>query len=197
VVSVHPSLPARSLKDLVALAKSRPGQLNYASTGSGSAGHLGVERLKKTVKMDVLHVPYKGGVQGMTDLVAGHVVMMFTSVMSTQSFARAGKVRMLAVAASQRSPSAPQVPTIAESGVPDFEVTSWWGLLVPAAVPKDIVSRLNSETVRIIGSQDARDRLGAMGADLKTTTPGQFAAFIRTEHATWGRLIRDTGARVD
>ena len=197
VVAVHPSLPVRSLKDLIALAKSKPGQLNYASTGSGSAGHLGVERLKKTVGMDVVHVPYKGGVQGMTDLVAGHVIMMFTSVMSTQSFARAGKVRMLAVAAAQRSPSAEGVPTIAESGIPNFEVTSWWGLLAPAAVPKDVVARLNSETVRIIGAQDARERLGSLGADLKTTTPGDFAAFIRSEHATWGQLIRETGARVD
>lgn len=197
VVAVHPSLPVRSLKDLIALARSRPGQLNYASTGSGSAGHLGVELLKKTVSMDVVHVPYKGGVQGMTDLVAGHVVMMFTSVMSTQSFAKTGKVRMVAVASAKRSPSAATIPTVAESGYPNFEVTSWWGLLVPAAVPKDVVARLNSETVRFMATQNARDRLGAMGADLQTSTPEQFAAFIRTEHAKWGQLIKETGARVD
>ena len=197
VVAVHPALPVRSLKDLIALAKARPGQLNYASTGSGSAGHLGVELLKKTVKMDVVHVPYKGGVQGMTDLVAGHVVMMFTSVMSTQSFAKSGKVRMLAVAAAQRSPSAADVPTVAESGFANFEVTSWWGLLGPAAMPKEIVARLNSETVKLVSAQDARERLGPLGADLQTNTPDQFAAFIRAEHAKWGQLIRETGARVD
>ena len=197
VVAVHPALPVRSLKDLIALAKARPGQLNYASTGSGSAGHLGVELLKKTVKMDVVHVPYKGGVQGMTDLVAGHVVMMFTSVMSTQSFAKSGKVRMLAVAAAQRSPSAADVPTVAESGFSNFEVTSWWGLLGPAAMPKEIVARLNSETVKLVSAQDARARLGPLGADLQTNTPDQFAAFIRAEHTKWGQLIRETGARVD
>jgi tripartite-type tricarboxylate transporter receptor subunit TctC len=197
VVAVHPALPVRSLQDLIALAKSRPGQLNYASTGSGSAGHLGVELLKKTVKMDVVHVPYKGGVQGMTDLVAGQVVMMFTSVMSTQSFARSGKVRMLAVASAKRSPSASDVPTIAESGFPNFEVTSWWGLLGPAAMPKEIVGRLNGEIVRLMATQDARERMGALGGDLMTSTPDQFAAYIRTEHAKWGQLIRETGARVD
>ena len=197
VVAVHPSLPVRSLKDLIALAKARPGQLNYASTGSGSAGHLGVERLKKTVNIDLVHVPYKGGVQGMTDIVAGHVVMIFTSVMSTQSFARAGKLRMLAVASGQRSPSAPDVPTVAESGIPNFEVTSWWGLLGPAALPKDVLVRLNGETVKIVASADARERLGSLGADLQTGTPEQFAAYIRTEHARWGQLIRETGARVD
>lgn len=197
VVAVHPSLPVRSLKELIALARSRPGQLNYASTGSGSAGHLGVELLKKTVSMDLVHVPYRGGVQGMTDLVAGHVVIMFTSVMSTQSFAKTGKVRMVAVASAQRSPSAPSIPTVAESGYPNFEVTSWWGLLAPAAVPREIVTRVNGEVVKFIGSQDARDKLGTLGADLRTSTPEQFAAYIRTEHGKWGQLIKETGARVD
>jgi tripartite-type tricarboxylate transporter receptor subunit TctC len=197
VIAVHPSLPAKNLKDLVALARSKPGALNYASTGSGSAGHLGVELLKKTTKMNVVHVPYKGAVPGFTDLVAGHVAMMFTSVMSTQSFAKAGRVRMLAVGSAQRSPSAPDVPTIAESGYPGFEVTTWWGLLGPAAMPKEIVARLNSEAVKIMASQDARDRIGALGADLVTTTPDQFAQRIRKEHAVWAQAIKESGAKVD
>lgn len=197
VIAVHPSLPVRTFKELVALARAQPGQLNYASTGSGSAGHLGVELLKKMTKMNVVHVPYKGAVPGFTDLVAGHVAMMFTSVLSTQSFARAGRVRMLAVGSSQRSPSAPDVPTIAESGYPGFEVTSWWGVLGPAAVPKEVVARLNSEIVRIMGTADARERIGALGADIVTGTPEQFASHIKVEHAKWGQLIRESGARVD
>jgi tripartite-type tricarboxylate transporter receptor subunit TctC len=197
VIAVHPSLPVRSLKELIGLARSRPGQLNYASTGSGSAGHLGVELLKKMTKMDVVHVPYKGAVPGFTDLVAGHVAMMFTSVMSTQSFAKAGRVRMLAVGSAQRSPSAPDVPTIAESGYPGFEVTTWWGALGPAAMPRDVVTRLNAELVKIMASNDARERIGALGADLITTTPQQFAARIKSENATWAQVIRESGARVD
>jgi tripartite-type tricarboxylate transporter receptor subunit TctC len=197
VVAVHPSLPARTFKELIALARARPGQLNYASTGSGSAGHLGVELLKKMTKTDLVHVPYKGAVPGFTDLVAGHVAMMFTSVMSTQSFARSGRVRMLAVGSAQRSPSAPEVPTIAESGYPGFEVTSWWGVLGPAAMPKEVVARLNTEIVRIMSTADARERIGGLGADIVTGTPEQFSSYLKLEHAKWGQLIKESGARVD
>jgi tripartite-type tricarboxylate transporter receptor subunit TctC len=196
-LAIHPSLPARSLKDLVALARSRPGQLNYASTGSGSAGHLGMELLKKATRIDVLHVPYKGGTPGLTDLVAGHVAMMFTSALSTAQFQRAGKVRVIAVGSLQRSPSLPDVPTIAESGHPGFEVISWWGLLGPAAMPKEIVAKLNSEVVKVMASQDARERIGALGADIATTTPERFAAYIKSEQAKWGQAIKESGARVD
>jgi len=197
VVAVHPALPVRSLKELIALARARPGQLNYASTGSGSAGHLGVELLKKSAKVDILHVPYKGAMPGFTDLVAGHVAMMFTSVLSTQQFARSGRVRMLAVADARRSPSASEIPTIAEAGIPGVEVTSWWGVLVPAKTPSDIVARLNTEVVKIMTSADARQRLGSMGADLVTNTPQQFADYIKLENAKWGKLARESGARVD
>lgn len=197
VVAVHPALPVRTLKELVSLARAKPGQLNYASTGSGSAGHLGVELLKKAAKIDIVHVPYKGASPGFTDLVAGHVAMMFTSVLSTQQFAKSGRVRMLAVADAQRSPSAPEIPTIAEAGIKGVEVTSWWGVLVPAATPKHIVARLNTEVVKIMTSAEARQRLGAMGADLITNTPQQFADHIKSEHAKWGQLARESGARID
>ena len=196
-LAVHPSLPARSLKELVALAHSRPGQLNYASTGSGSAGHLGMELLKKATRMDLLHVPYKGGAPGLTDLVAGHVALMFTSALSTASFQKSGKVRVLAVGSLQRSPSLPEVPTIAESGHPGFEVISWWGILGPAAMPKDIVARLNSEIAKLMAAPDARDRIAALGADIMTSTPERFAAYIKSEQVKWGQAIKDTGARVD
>lgn len=196
-VAIHPSLPARSLKDLIALARSKPGQLNFASTGSGSAGHLGMELLKKATRMDLVHVPYKGAAPGLTDLVAGHVAMMFTSALSTAYFQKAGKVRVLAVGSLQRSPSMPEVPTIAESGYPGFEVISWWGMLGPAGIPKDIVGRLNSETAKLMASAEARDRIAALGADIMTSTPERFAAYIKSEQMKWGQAIRDTGARVD
>jgi tripartite-type tricarboxylate transporter receptor subunit TctC len=197
VLAVHPSLPARSLKDVIALARSKPGQLNYASTGSGSAGHLGMELLKTTTRMDIVHVPYKGAAPGLLDLVAVHVALMFTSVLSTSQVMQAGKVRPLAVGGQRRSPSLPEVPTIAESGFPGFEVISWWGILGQAAMPKDIVARLNSEIVKVMASPEARDRIGALGADIMTSTPEQFAAYIRSEQAKWGQAIKDSGARVD
>jgi len=196
-LAVHPSLPARSLKDVISLARSRPGQLNYASTGSGSAGHLGMELLKKTTRMDIVHVPYKGAAPGLADLAAGHVVLMFTSALSTAQIQRAGRVLVLAVGSLKRSPSLPDVPTIAESGFPGFEVVSWWGVLGQAAMPKDIVARLNSEIVKVMASPDARDRIGALGADIMTSTPERFAAYIKSEQAKWGQVIKDSGARVD
>jgi tripartite-type tricarboxylate transporter receptor subunit TctC len=194
-LAVHPSLPVRSLKDVVSLARAKPGELNYASTGSGSAGHLGMELLKKATGMDLVHVPYKGATPGLMDLVAGHVVLMFTSALSTSQVQH--RVRVLAVGSLQRSPSLPDVPTIAESGYPGFEVISWWGILGPAAMPKDIVARLHSEIVKAMASPDAQKRIGALGADLKTNAPGEFAAYIRSEQVKWGQAIKDSGARVD
>ena len=197
VLAVHPALPVRSVKELVALARVRPGQLNYASTGAGSAGHLGVELFRKQTKIDLTHIPYKGAVLGFNDLVAGHVAMMFTSVFSTYSFAKGGRVRLLGVASPRRSPSVPDVPTIAEAGFTGVEVTSWWGLLAPASTPREVVARLTSEPVRILASSDARERIASMGADIATSTPQQFADFIKTEHAKWTQLIKESGAKVE
>lgn len=196
-LAVHPSLPARSIKELISLARSKPGQLNFASTGSGSAGHLGMELLKKATRMDIVHVPYKGAAPGLADLAAGHVVLMFTSALSTAQIQRAGRVRVIAVGSLQRSPSLPDVPTIAESGYPGFEVISWWGVLGQSAMPKDIVARLNSEIVKAMASPDAQNRIGALGADIKTSTPDEFAAYIKSEGVKWGQVIKDSGARVD
>jgi len=195
--AVHPSLPARTFKDVVAFARARPGQLNFASTGSGSAGHLGMELLKKATRMDIVHVPYKGAGPGLADLAAGHVVLMFTSVLSTETVRRGGRVRVLATGGLQRSPSLPDVPTIAESGFPGFEVISWWGILGQAAMPKDVVTRLHGEILKIMASPDAQNRIGSLGADIKTSTPGQFTAYIKSERGKWGQAIKDSGARVD
>jgi len=195
--AVHPSVPGRTFKEVVAFARSRPGQINYASTGSGSAGHLGMEILKKATRMDVTHVPYKGAAQGLTDLAAGHVMLMFTSVLSTETIRRTGKVRVLATGGLQRSPTLPDVPTIAESGFPGFEIISWWGVLGQAAMPKEVVARLHGELVKIMASPDAQKRIGSLGADIKTNTPAEFAAYIKSERAKWGQGIKDSGARVD
>lgn len=197
VIAVHPALPVRTFKELIALARAKPGQLNYASTGSGSPGHLGVELLRKTAKIDLVHIPYKGAAPGFTDLIAGQVAMFFTSSLSTQQFTKSGRVRILAVGGAQRSPSLPDVPTIAESGYPGFEVSSWWGVLGPAGMPREIVARLNAEIVKIMSSQDARDRMAALGADIVTNSPEQFADYVRTETAKWGQVIKETGAKVD
>jgi tripartite-type tricarboxylate transporter receptor subunit TctC len=196
-LAVHPSLPVRTLKELVALARAMPGQLNYASTGSGSAGHLGMELLKKATRMDLVHVPYKGAAPGLTDLVAGHVTLMFTSALSTAHVQKVGKVRVIAVGSEKRSSSMPEIPTIAESGYPGFDVVSWWGALTQAATPKDIVARLHGEITKAMASPDARTRIAALGADIRTSTPGEFAAYIRSEQAKWGQAIKDSGARVD
>jgi tripartite-type tricarboxylate transporter receptor subunit TctC len=194
---IHPSLPVKSLKDLVALAKAKPGQLSYASSGSGSPGHLGVELLKKMAGIDLVHIPYKGASPGFTDLVAGHVQLYLTSMLSAQQFVKAGRVRALAVGSAQRSPSLPDLPTIAESGYPGFEVTNWWGLLAPGGMARDLVARLNAEVVKIMGMPDARERMAALGADVVTGTPERFAAYIRSETVKWSRVIRESGARVD
>jgi tripartite-type tricarboxylate transporter receptor subunit TctC len=197
LITIHPSLPARSLKELVALAKARPGQLSYASSGSGSPGHLGVELFKRMAGIDMVHVPYKGATPGFTDLMAGHVQLYFTSLLSTQQFIRTGRVRVLAVGSAQRLPAMPDLPTIAESGYPGFEVSSWWGALGPAGLPKEIVARLNGEILKIMSTADARDRMAALGADIVTGTPEQFAAYIKAETAKWGQLIKESGAKID
>lgn len=196
-LAVHPSLPVRTLKDLVSLARSKPGQLTYASTGSGSAGHLGMELLKKATRMDLVHVPYKGAAPGLMDLVAGQVALMFTSALSTAQVQKAGKVRVIAVGGLKRSRSMPEIPTIAESGYPGFEVLSWWGILGQAAMPKEVVARLNSEIAKAMVSPDAQNRIGALGAEIVTSTPERFAAYIKSEQVKWGQAIKDSGARVD
>ena len=197
VLVINPKLPFKTVADLVAYAKAHPGKLNYSTGGIGTLPHLNAELFKRESGTDIVHVPYKGGVPGLTDLVAGHVAMMFTSALSTAQFQKSGKVRVIAVGSLQRSPSMPEVPTIAESGYPNFEVISWWGLLGPAATPKDIVARLNTEVAKFMGAPDARDRIAALGADIMTTTPEKFGAYIRSEQAKWGQAIKESGARVD
>jgi tripartite-type tricarboxylate transporter receptor subunit TctC len=194
---VHPSLPARSVGDLVALARARPGSINYASAGSGSPGHLCAEYFKKVTHTDIMHIPYKGATPAMLDVIAGQATLYFTSPIAAQPYVRSGRLRQLAVTSAQRFAPLPDVPAIAEAGYRDFDMTSWWGLLAPAGVAREIVERLNAEAVKVLNTADMKDKLAAQGAVVMTNTPAQFAGYIKSELANWGRIVAVTGARID
>jgi tripartite-type tricarboxylate transporter receptor subunit TctC len=194
---VHPSLPVRSVKDLVALAKVKPGAINYASAGNGSPGHLAAEYFKKVTNTDIVHIPYKGATPAMLDVIAGQASLYFTSPVAAQPYVQSGRLRQIAVTSAKRFPPLPDVPSIAESGYRDFDMTSWWGLLAPAGVPKEIVARLHDESVKALNTAEMKDRLASQGAMVVTDTPEQFAAYIKSEIANWGRIVAVSGARMD
>jgi tripartite-type tricarboxylate transporter receptor subunit TctC len=193
----HPSLPVKNVKDLIAIARAQPGQLNYASTGTGAVPHLTTElfSLRAGVKMN--HVPYKGGAPAMLDLVAGQVSLMFDNIPTAITQVRAGKVRALAVAQPKRTPAAPDIPTMGESGFPGFEVTSWQGFLAPAGTPVAVVNRLNAEIIKVLGQPEVRERLTAQGIEIRTSTPAEFAAMIRADAEVWAKVIKATGVRIE
>ncbi|RPI47855.1 MAG: tripartite tricarboxylate transporter substrate binding protein [Betaproteobacteria bacterium] len=194
VFVVHPVLPVKNVKELVALAKSRPGQLNYGSPGIGATNHLSVELLKTLAGIDLVHVPYKGVPPALADLVAGQVQFMSGDLSTVLPQVKAGRLRALATTGLKRSSLVPELPTVAENGVPGYEATGWFGLLAPAGLDKELVNRLNASLVRGVADKDARSRLTALGGDVMTGTPDQFAAHIRAESAKWAKII--TVARV-
>ena len=194
---VHPSLPVKSVKELIALAKSRPGQLQYASPGSGSVQHLSGELFKLQAKVDMLHVPYKGSGQSLVDLIAGHVQLNFDSVPPVLPHARAGRLRALAVTSEKRSALMPEIPTVNESGVPGFDMGTWWGLVAPAAVSKDVVARLYAETTKVLKLPDVREKLGNVGAEPGGNTPDQFGAFIRAEGKKYARIVKEANIKIE
>ena len=194
---VHPSLPIRTVKDLVALARSKPGTINYASAGNGSPGHLAAAYFNKVAHIDLLHVPYKGATPAMTDVIAGHASLYFTSPVAAQPYVQSGRLRQIAVTSAQRFPPLPDVPSIAEAGYPDFDMTSWWGLLAPAGIPRDIVARLHTESVTALNAAEMKERLAAQGALVVTNAPDQFASYLKSEIANWGRIVKASGARLD
>lgn len=191
VLAVHPSVPARNVKELLALAKARPGQLKYASAGIGTPPHLAGELLKTMTGVNILHVPYKGVGQSITDLVAGHIEMMFTSLPTAMPHVGGGKLKAVAVSTLARLPLLPATPTIHESGVKGFEMQTWFGLLAPAGVPADIINRLHAATAMIVGTPEFRERLSSQGIDPKSCTPAEFAAHIKSELAKFAALVRD------
>jgi tripartite-type tricarboxylate transporter receptor subunit TctC len=183
------------VKDLIALARSKPGQINYASAGSGTPPHLAGELFKVMAKIDMVHVPYKGNAPAFTDVIGGQVSLIFPTMPSALPFIKSGKLRPIAVTSAKRSPAAPDIPTIAESGLPGYEATSWYGILAPARTPPQIVARLHEVLVSVIGAADMKDKLAAQGLDPVGNTPQQFAAVIKSEVTKWAKVVRASGAK--
>ena len=197
IVAVHPSLPVRSMKELVSLARARPGQLAYASGGGGSGPYMGAELLKHAAKIDVLHVPYKGAGPAFADLMGGQVQMMVVTMSVGLPHARSGKVRALAVTSGKRVANASDLPTVGESGVPGYEYTTWYGLLAPAGTPSAVIARLNAETAKVIGAREVHDKLTADGLTPLRSSPEEFAAFISRDIARWAAIVRASGQYAD
>ena len=187
---VHPSIPARTLQQLVTLAKSRPGQLDYASFGTGSSAHLAGEMLRTMAGINVIHVAYKGGPPAVNDLVGGHVSLMFNSLPAVLPLVKADRLRALAVASAKRSPALPELPTFAESGLPGFEAGSWYGLLAPSGTPREAITKLHAETVQMLALPDIRQKLAAEGAEAIGNSPEEFAAQIRRDIERWEKVAR-------
>ncbi len=195
VMVVHPSLPVKSVRDLVALAKARPGQLNFASPGNGSTNHLSGELLKIMAGINIVHIPYKGVALSAADLISGQVQLLSGDLSTLMPHVRSGKMKALAVTSAKRSTLVPKLPTVSESGVPGYEVSGWFGVLAPAGTPREIVARLNAEILKGLGSGDVRERLAALGGEVAGGTPEQFADHLRGEIAKWGKLITSIGLK--
>lgn len=193
VLVVNNDLPVKTVAELIAHAKAHPGKLSYASAGIGSTLHLGAEFLKRAANIDMVHVPYKGAAQATTDLIGGQVQVMIGPVVAVLPLAQAGKLRALAVASLKRSALAPDLPTIAESGVPGFEITSWYGLAAPTGTPTAVIARLNAEIGKAMQSSDVVAQFRLQGYEPLLSTPDEMSARIKTEIATWTRIIRDAG----
>ncbi len=192
---VHPGFPAKTVKDLIALAKARPGQFNYASPGFGTSNHLSFELFKSMAGIDLLHVPYKGTGQAISDLMGGQVPIMLASTASVRPLVLAGKLRALGISTATRSPAMPEVPTIAESGLPGFSTASWVGLIAPRGLAPAIIARLNSEIAAVIKSGDLHDKLALQGFVMEASTPQQFAAHIKDELGRFRKLVKAAGIR--
>ncbi len=197
VLSVHPSLPVKSVKDLLSFARAKPNELLFSSSGNGSGQHLTVEMLNRMAGLQLVHVPYKGTAPSILDLVAGRVSGSAASAISTLPHARAGRLRALAITGAKRSPSAPELPTIAEAGVPGFALDQWYGLLAPAGTPKEIIGRLHGEVAKMTADPASKERLMTMGLDPIGSTPEAFTAYLQTETVKWGKLVRDAGIRAN
>jgi len=195
LVVVHPSVPVKNLTSLVALAKSRPGQLTYGSGGNGGAGHLATEFFKSVARIDLLHIPYKGSAPALTDLIAGQVSVCFCTLPPTLAHARSGRLRALAVTTAKRSSAAPDVPTVAEAGVAGYEMSQWYGMLAPAGTPLPVLERISAEMRKAMALPELRSRLQAEGADPVGSTPQEFTAFFKAEIAKWTRTVQAAGIR--
>ena len=197
VLVVHPAVPASTVREFIAYAKSNPGKLNFGSGSTGSAGHLAGELFKSMAGVDMTHVPYKGAAPAMNDLIGGQIQLMFDNLASSLAQVRGGKIRALAVTTAQRSALAPELPTIAESGLPGFDISTWFGVFVPAGTPREVVDRLHAEFAKALAAPDIREKMLNLGAEPVASRPEEFAAYIRAEADKYARVIKASGARAD
>jgi tripartite-type tricarboxylate transporter receptor subunit TctC len=197
LVVVHPSLPVNSIEELIQLAKAKPGQLNYASGGLGTANHVGGELFKYMANLQIVHVPYKGGGPALADVAGGHVPLFFGTMTSTRDLVKSGRLRALATTTAARSPSWPELPTVAESGVAGFEVSAWFGVLAPAGTPRPIIDRLSGELIKMLRIPEVREGLLAQGSDPVGSTPEEFARHLRAEIDKWAKVVQASGLHAD
>ena len=197
VLAVHPSVPARSVKQFLALAKARPEGMNYASAGNGSATHLAFERFKHASGAKVLHVPYKGGGPAVVSIVSGETMTLFATIPSAIQHFQSGRLVPLGVSSAKRNPALPNLPTVAEAGVPGYEAIEWQGVVVPAGTPAPVIGRLHQAFARAVTLQEMKERFAAIGADAAGSTPDELAAFIRSELAGWAKVIKESGIRIE
>ena len=194
---MNPAVPANNLKELIALIGAKPRQFSYASVGAGSTGHFAGEMFRRATRSDIVHVPYKGETPAITGLIGGETQMMFSLPVAPGPHIKAGRIKPLAIAAAQRSPLYPEVPTFEESGVPDFDFSTWFGMMTLAGVPPAVIPRLNTETNRILKTEDVRARLLAIGLEPAVSLPQEFGAYIRSERAKWAKVVRESGISID
>ncbi len=193
----NPSFAPNSVQELIEHARRNPGKINYGSSGNGTSVHLSMELFKSMTRTFMLHIPYRGSAPVVTDLLSGQVDVMFDNVPNVIGHVRAGKMKALAVSTAQRSALVPEVPTVAEAGVPGYELSVWFGVLSPAGTPRDIVGRLNTEIVRVLNSTDVKERFAKQGVEVRTSTPEQFGEFLRSEVGRWAKVVRDAGIKAD
>lgn len=197
VLSVHPSVPAKSVKQLIALAKSKPGTLNYGSAGNGSANHLATARFAHMTGTNLVHVPYKGGGPAVVSIVSGETAVLFATIPSAIQHFKSGKLVPLGVSRAQRNAALPDTPTVAEAGVPGYEAIEWNGAMVPTGTPAAVVNRLHQAIVKAVAIPDIKERVNGLGADLVGNSPDEFRAFLKNELATWGKVVKEVGMRID
>jgi tripartite-type tricarboxylate transporter receptor subunit TctC len=197
ILVVNPSLPIRTVQELVAYSKANPGKLSFGSAGAGTSQHLAGEMLKIFAQVDVVHVPYKGLAQAVPDLISGQIQFMFSLIPDSLPHIRSGKLRAIGIASPKRSPITPDTVPISEQGYPGFEVVGWFGVVAPAGTPKEIINRYNKEIVNVLSQSEVRERLSNMGMDVNTTTPEQFGTYISSEITKWATLVKNSGASVE
>jgi tripartite-type tricarboxylate transporter receptor subunit TctC len=197
VMIVHPSVPANSVAEFIALAKAKPGKINFASSGSGTSIHMSAEMFKMLTGVNIVHIPYKGSGPALADLIGGQVDVMFDNLTSSIGHIRSGRLRALAITSATRYPELPELPTMQEAGVPGYEATAWFGIVVPKGTPRDVIARINGEVNKALAQPDVKEKLAQQGALARAWTPEQFGDFIHNEVVKWGKVVKASGAKVE